>query len=192
MNIIILSDIHDHVWALRAILHSHEAAASDEMICCGDLCAPFIIDLLAEFGKPVHMVLGNNDGDVAAMISKLPNYPQIKIHGEYFRGELDGKTFAVNHYPDKAQKLADLQQYDVVCYGHDHQAKAGHSGKTLLLNPGAVMGFHGPTLSSLPHSFMTLDTENLEVHAYTVAGFEKDPEQARVNIWEQYSMAALV
>ena len=34
--------------------------------------------------------------------------------------QLDNKTIAVNHYPDKAQKLLQLQAYDVVCFGHDH------------------------------------------------------------------------
>jgi len=166
MQILILSDIHDNIWALQTILQSPQAAKADALICCGDLCSPFIIDLLSGFKKPVHIVLGNNDCDVAAMTGKLSRYPFIKIHGEYYRDELDNKTFAVNHYPEKAQKLLQLQAYDVVCYGHDHSILAKQKDATLLLNPGAVMGFNAMQLQDIDSSFMMYDTRTNKAEAY--------------------------
>lgn len=166
MKILILSDIHDNVWAMQTILKFPQSTEADALICCGDLCSPFIIDLLSVFKKPVHIVLGNNDCDVAAMAGKLPKYANIKIHGEYYRDELDNKTIAVNHYPDKAQKLLQLQAYDVVCYGHDHSIFAKHEGKTLLLNPGAVMGFNAMQLKDIDSSFMVYNTRTHSVEAY--------------------------
>lgn len=166
MKILILSDIHDNVWALQTILQSKQAAEAEMLICCGDLCSPFIIDLLAAFKKPVHIVLGNNDCDVEHMIEKLAKYPHIKIHGEYYRDELDNKTIAVNHYPEKAEKLLQLQVYDLVCYGHNHSIAATLQGKTLLLNPGAVMGFAPAVLKDIDSSFMVYNTRNNAVEAW--------------------------
>lgn len=192
MKIIILSDIHDNVWALKAILQTNQATECDLMVCCGDLSSPFIIELLATYGKPVHIVLGNNDCDVAVMISKLAKYTQIKIHGEYYRDELDGKTIAVNHYPDKAQKLADLQTYNLVCYGHNHEAKSNLFGKTMMLNPGAVMGFNGGTLMDIPSSFMIYNTDTEAVEAMTISDYHTTGSRATVEKWESHSISAVV
>ena len=48
MRIAILSDIHDNLWNLAAAISSVQAA--DALICCGDLCSPFVIDELAKIG----------------------------------------------------------------------------------------------------------------------------------------------
>ncbi len=108
MKIAILSDIHDNVWNLKKALAMNELQETEAMLFCGDLCAPFIVKLLGMgYSKPIHLVLGNNDGDVAAIISNAASFSNIQIHGEYFRGEFGGKTLAANHYPDKARKLAE-------------------------------------------------------------------------------------
>ena len=186
MKILLLSDIHDNIWALKTILQSPQAAEADVLICGGDLCSPFIIDLLSGFKKTVHIVLGNNDCDVAAMIGKLAKYPNIKIHGEYYRDELDNKTIAVNHYPEKAQKLLQLQAYDVVCYGHDHSIFVRQEGKTLLLNPGAVMGFNAMQLKDIDSSFMVYNTRTHAVDAYRIISKGSD-DIAR---WDEYCIGS--
>lgn len=134
------------------------------MLCCGDLCSPFIINLLEQnYKKPIHIVLGNNDGDVVTIIDNAKKFSEIYIHGEYFRGEFDGKTVAMNHYPDKARVLAKNGGYDLVCYGHNHILKADeHIGETLLINPGAVMGYNGKDLSEVEPSFLVLDTDTMK------------------------------
>jgi len=169
MKIGILSDIHDHVWNLKKALGTDELQNTDTMLFCGDLCAPFIIKLLGQgYDKPIHLVLGNNDGDVAAIMANAANFPHIHIHGEYFRGEFEGKTFAMNHYPEKARKLSEHGGYDVVCYGHNHTLAEEKSGNTLLINPGTIMGFHGGKLEDLPATFMTLDCTSLKTIVFTL------------------------
>ncbi len=163
MKIAILSDIHDHVWNLKKALSMPELQQTDAMLFCGDLCAPFIIKLLGQaYTKPIHVVLGNNDGDGAAIIANAGNFSNIHIHGEYFRGEFDGKTIAMNHYPDKAKVLADNGGYDLVCYGHNHTLKQEKVGNSLLINPGTIMGFHGGRLEDIPATFMVLDTLSMK------------------------------
>ena len=169
MQLTILSDIHDHVWNLQKALATRAVQETDALLCCGDLCAPFIIRLLGQGypDRPVHIVLGNNDGDVAGIIRVAHDFPHIHIHGEYFRGEFDGKTLAMNHYPDKARLLAETQAYDVVCYGHNHEISTKErAGNTLLINPGTLMGYHGGKLTKAPVSFVVLDTDEPEPAEY--------------------------
>ena len=163
MKISILSDIHDNIWNLKKALVSEELQSADTMLYCGDLCAPFIIKLLGQsYTKPIHLVLGNNDGDVNAIIANASAFTNVHLHGEYFRGEFAGKTFAMNHYPDKARKIAEHGGYDVVCYGHNHTLAEEMIDSTLLLNPGAIMGFHGGSLKEITPTFLLLDTEIME------------------------------
>ena len=92
----------------------------------------------------------------------------MQLHGEYFRGEFNGRTVAMNHYPDKARKLAELGIYDIVCYGHNHTLSEEKLGSCLLLNPGPVMGFHGGRLEDIPATFLTLDTQSLQTQTHRI------------------------
>ena len=67
----------------------------------------------------------------------------ITIHGDFASLEIDGKKIAINHYPEIARREAESGKYDLVCYGHDHTAHNEMIGKTLLLNPGELMGMNG-------------------------------------------------
>ena len=172
MKIAIISDIHDNVWNLEKALARPELQETEALLCCGDLCSPFIIHLLGRaYTQPIHIVLGNNDGDVASIISVAKNYSNLQIHGEYFRGTLGGITMAMNHYPDIARSIAENGGFDVVCYGHNHTAV--HDEKvndTLLINPGPIMGFHGGTLKDIPATFMVLDTTEMMAELHRLRG----------------------
>jgi len=139
MRLAVISDIHDNVWKLEGALE--RARGSDAMICCGDLCSPFIVHQLARgFAGPIHIVFGNNDGDLFRITANAAKYPQIRIHGEMMRGEFGGKRIAANHYDNIARAIAASGEYDVVCYGHNHVYEVSRTGRTLAINPGAVMG----------------------------------------------------
>jgi putative phosphoesterase len=140
MRIAILSDIHDNVWKLDIALKS--VAQADAMICCGDLCSPFILDQLARgFANPIHIVFGNNDADTFRITSKQSKYPNVKLRGEFFEDEFDGRHIAVNHFDNIALAIARSDLYDAVFYGHNHIFDIRKVGmKTLALNPGSIMG----------------------------------------------------
>lgn len=139
MRIAIISDIHDNVWKLEAALSAIRDA--DVLLCCGDLCAPFIIHQLGRgFSRPIHIVFGNNDGDTHRITANARQYDNIRLHGELFRAELDGQAFAMNHYDNIARSLAASGEFDVVCYGHNHVFDIQRVGRTLAINPGAIMG----------------------------------------------------
>ena len=139
MRIAILSDIHDNVWKLAAALDA--IGAADALLCCGDLCSPFIVHQLARgFSGPVHILFGNNDADLFRITANAQKYPHVRIHAEFFRGEFDGKQFAANHYDNIAAPLVASGEFDVVCYGHNHRFDIRRAGRTLAINPGSIMG----------------------------------------------------
>jgi hypothetical protein len=150
MKLAILSDIHDNIWNLRAALGYIRGASVDALICCGDLCSPFIIGLLANgFSGPIHAVAGNNEGDwrqimvnAARANKERDEAAQITIHGQFFEREFGDKRVAVNHYPEIALAIAAAGQHDLVCFGHNHQYEIRHFQKTLALNPGTLMGYN--------------------------------------------------
>lgn len=141
MRIAILSDIHDHVWNLDKALKA--AAGCDRMICCGDLCSPFVIDQLARgFSGEIHIVFGNNDADLFRITNKaVAKYPaSIRLRGEFFEAEWDGRKIAAQHFDNIALAIAESGRYDAVFYGHNHVFDIRRIGRTLAVNPGSVMG----------------------------------------------------
>jgi uncharacterized protein len=139
MRLGILSDIHDNVWKLKAALA--RLADCDVLLCCGDLCSPFVIDELAKgFARDIHIVFGNNDADLFRITSKTRTYPHVNLAGELFEASFDGKRFAMNHFDYLAKPMAQSGLYDVVCFGHNHELEIAHFGKTLAINPGPIMG----------------------------------------------------
>ena len=56
--------------------------------------------------------------------------------------------------------------YDVVCFGHNHTREITRVGKTLAINPGAIMGaaFNADgTRREVPSTYMVYDTATGEV-----------------------------
>lgn len=139
MRIAILSDIHDNVWKLDAALKA--IAGTDAMLCCGDLCSPFVVHQIGRgYAGPVHIVFGNNDADLFRITANAAKYQQIKLHGEMFTGEFDARKFAMNHFDAIARPIAASGMFDVVCFGHNHNYEIARVGRTLAINPGPIMG----------------------------------------------------
>lgn len=169
MRIAVVSDIHDNVWKLSAALDA--VSDTDVLICCGDLCSPFVVHQMGRgFTRPIHVVLGNNDGDLFRITANARQYEHMRIHGELFRGEFGGQRVAVNHYDNIARAIAASGEFDVVCYGHNHEYSVARIGRTLAINPGAIMGAAFAAdggRTDAASTFMIYDTATGEV-----AGFE--------------------
>lgn len=138
MRVVVLSDIHDNLWNLAAAIRT--VSDADVLLCCGDLCSPFVIDELAKFPGDVHVVFGNNDADLFRITNKAAKKPNFHLHGELFQSEFDGKRFAMNHFDYVAKPMAKSGEYDVFCFGHNHEFELVKVGDCLLINPGPIMG----------------------------------------------------
>jgi uncharacterized protein len=138
MRIGVLSDIHDNLWNLSGALAALKDA--DVLVCCGDLCSPFVIPQLAKFPRDVHIVFGNNDADLYRISNNSAKHSNIHLHGEIYIASFDGRRFVMNHYDTIARHFAGSGHFDVVCFGHNHEREISRSGACLLINPGPIMG----------------------------------------------------
>ena len=167
MKIAILSDIHDNIWNLQAALTGSQQA--DVLICCGDLCSPFVIAIMAEgFSRPIHLVFGNNDGDLARITNVANRFPNFHLEGEFFETEWGGKKIAANHYDNIGLPLAHSGIYDLVCFGHNHRYQVEKFGKTLAINPGTLMGYNPLVRKEVPATFVIYDTQDESVASFQV------------------------
>jgi putative phosphoesterase len=144
VKLAVMSDTHDHIWNARKALEFIKERGAEAIIHCGDFIAPFMLKELDQAQVPVHGVFGNNDGDQYLLTKmSLTEFSNITLHG--LMGELKFADFRVafTHYRAVADGLAASGQFDLVCFGHSHEAFLGKTGKTDLLNPGEVMGKDG-------------------------------------------------
>ena len=169
MRLAILSDIHDNVWNLGIALdHLRDCEA---MICCGDLCSPFVIDELANgFRHDIHIVFGNNDADQFRITNKARIHPKVHLHGEFFEAELDGLRVAANHFDYLAKPIARAGLHDVVCFGHNHVFEITQYGQTLAINPGSIMGakFTPYGRVDVPPTFVVFDTATRQTAGFQI------------------------
>ncbi len=140
-RIAVFSDSHDQIAALTKALDQANAAGAEVLLHCGDLSAPFMLNLLGErFTGPIHVVFGNNDGDGRLLQVIASQHAQITLHGIYTEFAVADRHVAMIHYPEPARRIAQSGQLDLVCYGHDHTKLLERVGKGWLLNPGEILG----------------------------------------------------
>ncbi len=144
MNVAVFSDSHDNISGLERALESANTAGAEMLLHCGDIIAPFMIDRIGKhFSGPVHVVFGNNDADLRLLQVVASNYRQITLHGIYAELEADTRTIAIIHYPEPALRIAQSGQFDLVCYGHNHDKKVEQIDDCVLANPGEILGMKG-------------------------------------------------
>jgi putative phosphoesterase len=145
MKIAVLSDIHDNIWNLERALKRVKKEKCKAIIFCGDFVSPFVVSQLVETKIPIWGVFGNNEGDRYSIAEvEYKNLDKLHLYDRgLFEFELGGKKFAVHHYELTALYAAQTGKYDAVFYGHTHQVKVKNVGKTLLANPGEIMGKNG-------------------------------------------------
>jgi putative phosphoesterase len=103
----------------------------DFIIHAGDLVQLAVIDELEQLA-PVLAVYGNMDGP--EVIGALPKINSLKIYGW---------KIGVMHDPNtlfgrgKMREIAKQNGFDVLVYGHTHNANVKWEGKTLYINPGS-------------------------------------------------------
>jgi predicted phosphodiesterase len=70
---------------------------------------------------------------------------------------LAGRRIALIHSDDARLFRQSITSgtYDLVCYGHTHEAEQHREGKTLVLNPGALY-------RATPHSIAIVELETME------------------------------
>ena len=144
MFVAVMSDSHDNIWNLRKVLTMIKKKGAGMIIHCGDFIAPFMLKELDEAGIPVYGVFGNNDGD-QYLLTKLSliTLKNITLHGLVGQVDVNGFNIGFTHDGIVGEGLALGGNYKMVCFGHSHTYLKKDVGKTILLNPGEIMGKDG-------------------------------------------------
>jgi len=146
MKICLVSDSHDHRRLLASAVTDAKARGAEVVLHCGDLVAPSTLHSITKLGLPVHIIHGNNTGDLFHL-SRIANESGglVKYYGQDASLVLAGRKIFMVHYPHYANAMATTGDYDLVCNGHEHKARIDEivnvkGGKTLRLDPGTVAG----------------------------------------------------
>ena len=146
MKICIVSDSHDHREPLAAAVTEAKSLGAQAVIHCGDLVAPSTLHAVIPLGLPVHLIHGNNQGDLYHL-AKWAQKPDNRVHyyGQDGSFTLAGKNIFIVHYPHYAKAMALTGDYDLVCNGHEHRAviesiRNVKGKETLRIDPGTVGG----------------------------------------------------
>jgi putative phosphoesterase len=146
MLVCILSDSHDNRHLLDMAVADAKQRGAEAVLHCGDVVAPTTLRVLQKHGLPVHVIHGNNSGDLFAT-AQLSNDPNsvVTYHGQDAGLELAGRRIFMVHYPHYARAMGATGDWDLVCCGHDHKAEVDSianltGGHTVFINPGTVGG----------------------------------------------------
>jgi putative phosphoesterase len=144
--ICIVSDSHDRAAPLLDAVRSARLCGARAVIHCGDVIGVHTLRPLLGEGLPVHVVHGNNVGDVFAL-QRLAEASQglLTYHGAEADLALGGRHIFVTHMPHLARAMACTGEFDLVCCGHAHEASVVRQpniagSRTWLVNPGTVAG----------------------------------------------------
>lgn len=150
MKLCIVSDSHDRADALEAAVREAKSAGAEAVIHCGDLIGAQTVKPALAQGLPVHLIHGNNVGDVQAMHFQMAKSGGLlRYHGADARLELAGRRIFVVHDDDYGYAMACTGRWDLVCCGHSHKAEARQvrtvqGTQAWLVNPGTVAGLAAP------------------------------------------------
>jgi putative phosphoesterase len=169
MKIAVVSDSHDHGDLLAQALEFARDWGAQAVFHCGDVIGANTLRRALAIGLPMHVIHGNNLGDVPAMMRlAIESKGALTYDGGEAAIDMGGRSLFMIHYPHLARGMAMTGEYDAVFCGHSHRAAVeqvpnGRGDRTVLVNPGTVAGLGGPRtlalgdLDTLEFSVQTLD-----------------------------------
>ena len=157
MIIGLLSDTHDRLLIINKAVKRLNDLNVELVLHAGDYISPFVASNFKQLKAPLIGVFGNNDGDRALLKKKFAEFG-ADIRGRFAFVVVDGLRIALLHGDENElmRSLLELENHDVLVYGHTHAPKTYRKGRTLVINPGEACGI----LSGKP-TIAILDTESL-------------------------------
>jgi uncharacterized protein len=150
VKICIVSDSHDHREPLAAAVAEAKALGAQAVLHCGDLVTPSTLHAILGLGLPIHLIHGNNTGDLFNLI-RLAQETADRLHyyGQDASLALAQRRIFLVHFPHYAKAMALTGDYDLVCNGHEHRAVVERirnvkGAETLRIDPGTVAGVSAP------------------------------------------------
>jgi putative phosphoesterase len=151
----VVSDTHGHVQFAQAAVRMLESCKVEAVIHCGDIGSAEIVALFRAW--PSHFVFGNVDSQPGPLRAAM-RATGATCHERFGELELAGRKIAFLHGDDvrRLGEAIESGRYDLVCYGHTHLAEHHQSGRTSVVNPGALY-------RAEPHSLALVRLPELEI-----------------------------
>ena len=148
----IISDTHENEEAVKKSVKIFKDRNVDFAVHCGDIISPPMLEYFN--GLKMKIVFGNNDGEKNGLNAKAKEFGFEEITEEQ-EFEYKGKKFYVYHGTNKNKLDAVIKsnKYDYVLTGHTHIKRDEKTGKTRVINPGALFRIY-------PYTIALLDVEN--------------------------------
>jgi uncharacterized protein len=139
MKIGIVSDTHNNIEIAEKAIRLLKKSGVDMIVHAGDITSSKMLRLFRDF--KCRFVLGNGDIDDDALNNEAAKLGFGKIEPSC-SFEADGKKIIVFHGNDVPLFRAAMAsgEYDYVIKGHTHLFENYLSGKTRVINPGALYG----------------------------------------------------
>jgi uncharacterized protein len=154
MRIGILSDTHGNLRTAREAVRIFEELRVQVVLHCGDV-GPGVMEELR--GLTSHFVRGNTDN--AQVLEQSLSGDMQTFHGALGELEIAGRRITLLHGDDGRllRELVSSQKWDLICYGHTHQATWSFCGRTLVLNPGALHRTAEPSVAIVDLAEMSVE-----------------------------------
>ena len=165
----VIADTHDNLAALDRALEELERRGVKRLLHAGDIIAPFTLKRILARGFEFTGVYGNNDGELL-VLSRVAQEAGAKLAPPPLVVKMEGLKVVIIHGAGGASEtrslataLAKSGEYDVVIYGHTHEADVRRVGRALIINPGEACGY-----LTGRRTLALLDTERLEAELIEV------------------------
>ncbi|MEM4703452.1 MAG: metallophosphoesterase [Candidatus Bathyarchaeia archaeon] len=139
----VMSDTHDNLPMVDKAVEKFNSLSVELVLHAGDYVAPFVVPRFMKLKARLVGVFGNNDGEREFLKKKFSENPKLEIRGEFANLTVNGLRMVLLHGSNSEllEALVDSGFFDVVVYGHSHNAEVYRKGKTLVVNPGEVCGY---------------------------------------------------
>ena len=140
MKVALISDIHDHVSHLHLALEQARKRRCSHLLCMGDMVTSDTFRTLCEaWMGELHVVFGNNEYERDVFHRLADAFPHVMLYGDEGQLQLDGRALYMTHLPRTAMRQTRAG-YDAIFFGHIHERELLMLGKTLIVNPGEILG----------------------------------------------------
>ncbi|MCU0648133.1 MAG: metallophosphoesterase [Gemmatimonadaceae bacterium] len=172
MRIGLISDTHDNLPAIAALVRRMADAGVSLIMHAGDYCSPFSFRPIHEVHLPVLGIFGRNDGDHAGLVAAASSGGvSSELYDSPHSFEVGGHSVLLIHDLGEVQQRS-IDAHEIVVHGFTHVPEMKTRGNTLLINPGEGSGwlYGSPTaaildLESRAVEFVKLQPSDLAPYA---------------------------
>ena len=159
----LMSDSHDRVPAIRALLEKMIERGAGMVLHAGDYCSPFSLSPFLELNVPFAGVFGRNDGDREGLKAFAQKGVGIELHESPHSFEVGGRRILIVH--DLAEVLErSVEAHEIIVHGFTHKQERRVSSGATVINPGEACGWlHGTPSAAI----LDLETKEVEFISLT-------------------------